>query len=102
MNALTSDSGRYLVGKYGAAPDTVIHQRTVALRETSQAIKRIAELTGFSKSRGRRIWAMHQASVNIPAMRRVMPVTLSKFMIVYIFYQENSLVSYEYTGVGDE
>jgi hypothetical protein len=47
----------------GRVPDTVTHQRIVALRGAGQTIKRTAELTGCSKSQVKRIWAIHLANL---------------------------------------
>jgi hypothetical protein len=44
-------------------PDTVTHQRIVALRGAGQTIKRTAELTGCSESQVKRIWAIHLANL---------------------------------------
>jgi len=49
-------------GKYaGRRPDTITHQRIVALRSVGQTIKQTAELAGCSKSQVKRIWAIHRA-----------------------------------------
>jgi DNA invertase Pin-like site-specific DNA recombinase len=52
-----------VAGKYaGRVPDTVAHQRIVALRGAGQTIRRTAELTGCSESQVKRIWAIHLAA----------------------------------------
>ncbi|MDN7182246.1 recombinase family protein [Caballeronia sp. SEWSISQ10-4 2] len=49
-------------GKYvGRLPDTLMHQRIVALRSAGETIKRTAELAGCSESQVNRIWAIHLA-----------------------------------------
>jgi len=52
-----------VAGKYaGRVPDTVAHQRIVALRGAGQTIRRTAELTGCSESQVKRSWAIHLAA----------------------------------------
>ena len=49
-------------GKYvGRLPDTLMHQRIVALRSAGETIKRTAELAGCSESQVNRIWAIYLA-----------------------------------------
>jgi len=48
-------------GKYaGRRPDTITHQRIVALRSVGQTIKQTANLAGCSESQVKRIWAIHR------------------------------------------
>jgi DNA invertase Pin-like site-specific DNA recombinase len=48
-------------GKYtGRKPDTVTHQRIIALRRAGQTIKQTANLAGCSESQVKRIWAIHR------------------------------------------
>jgi DNA invertase Pin-like site-specific DNA recombinase len=50
-------------GKYsGRRPDTIVHERIIALRAASHTIKATASLAGCSISQVKRIFAMHQAN----------------------------------------
>jgi DNA invertase Pin-like site-specific DNA recombinase len=52
-----------VAGKYvGRAPDTVTHQRIVALRAAGYTIHKTAALTACSPSQVKRIWAIHLAA----------------------------------------
>jgi len=52
-----------VAGKYtGRIPDTITHQRIVALRGAGHSIKRTSELAGCSESQVKRIWANHKTS----------------------------------------
>jgi DNA invertase Pin-like site-specific DNA recombinase len=47
-------------GKYsGRQPDTIAHERIIALRAAGQTIKATASLSGCSISQVKRIWAIH-------------------------------------------
>lgn len=51
-------------GKYaGRRPDSVTHQRVIALRQRGETIRGTAALAGCSVSQVKRLWALHQRSI---------------------------------------